>query len=107
MGTRQPYTATYAVHFDRAGRARNLACTLSIEVDPSRQDPDDVMPALHRKIGRWLIAQAPGMTGQDLELLQEHCDPPSGYAQLNAGRSGSGTWAQTSTTPITPTQETT
>ncbi|WHF23235.1 hypothetical protein QJS66_02320 [Kocuria rhizophila] len=28
------------------------------------------------------------MTGQDLELLQERCDPPSGYAQLNAGRSG-------------------
>ncbi|MBK4119699.1 hypothetical protein [Kocuria rhizophila] len=107
MGARQPYRATFRIEFPRAGRVRNLAGSVAVVIDPARQDPDDIMPALHQAIGSWLVSEAPGMRGQDLELIQEHVDPPAGFMRLNGGLYGGGTWAQTSTTPITPTQETT
>ncbi|WP_431695563.1 hypothetical protein [Kocuria rhizophila] len=107
MGARQPYTATFRVEFPRAGRVRNLRCEIDLDIDPRTADPDDIMPALHQAIGSWLVSEAPGLRGQDLELIQEHVDPPSGFMRLNGGLYGGGTWAQTSTTPITPTQETT
>lgn len=106
MGTRTPYTATFHIEFPRAGRVRNLAGTVALVIDPASQDPDDIMPALHQEIGRWLVTRAPGMVGQDLQLIQERVDPPAGFMRLNDGLYGGGTWAQTSTTPITPTQET-
>lgn len=101
MGARQPYRATFRIEFPRAGRMRNLAGTVDLVIDPAHQDPDDVMPALHQEIGRWLVAQAPGMVGQDLQLVQEQVDPPAGFMRLNDGFYGGGTWEQTATRPLT------
>ena len=97
----QPFTATFAVHFPRAGRTRDVAFDVVIEIDPSAGDPDDVMPALHEAIGARLIEHVPGMRGQDLALVQERVDPPSGFMRINDGFYGGGTWKQTSTTPST------
>lgn len=101
MGARTPYTATFTVRFPRAGRMRNLACTVELDINPARADPSDVMPALHAAVGPWLIQHAPGMTGQDLEFVQERVDPPAGFMRLNGGLYGGGTWEQTATRPLT------
>lgn len=106
MRTRQPYTATFRVHFHRAGHVRDIACEVDLDINPSLADPDDVMPALHTAVAPWLIQQAPGMRGQDLELVQERVDPPAGFMRINGGLYGGGTWEQISATPTTPTQET-
>lgn len=100
MGTRTPYTATFHIEFPRAGRVRNLAGSVDVVIDPARQDPDDIMPALHQEIGRWLVTRAPGMVGQDLQLIQERVDPPAGFMRLNDGLYGGVTWAQTATRPL-------
>lgn len=103
MSTREPYKATFAVHVPRAGRVRDLRCEIDLDLGPGATDPDDVMPALHAAIGSWLVGEAPGMRGQDLQLIQEHVDPPSGFMRLNDGLYGGGTWEQIRTTPTTNT----
>ena len=105
MSTPQPYTATFRVEFPRAGRARDLATTVDLDIDPAHQDPDDIMPALHSAVSSWLVQAAPGMAGQDLQIIQERVDPPAGFMRINDGLYGGGTWEQIDTTPIT-TQET-
>lgn len=99
--SQQPYTAMFAVEFPRAGRTRGVAFEVAIEIDPAAGDPDDVMPALHEAIGARLIQEVPGMLGQDLALIQERVDPPSGFMRINDGFYGGGTWTQITTTPHT------
>lgn len=83
-------TIRFRVEAPRAGRVRNIAQDLDVHIE----NPDDVMPPLHRAMCAWLALAAPGLTGHDLTLWQEHVDPCSGYFQITEGINGGGTWTQ-------------
>ena len=83
-------TIRFRVWAHRAGRVRDIAEYLDVQVT----DMQDVMPALHKALGLWLVESVPGVSGQDLTLWQHQHDPAAGLFKITDGIHGGGTWTQ-------------